>query len=499
MADYLVQMKGISKSFLSVHALDNVDFNVQRGEIHALLGENGAGKSTLVKILAGIYHPDSGEIYFDGNRIDITDVHVSKATGISVIHQELSMCANMTVAENIFLGNIPVTAIGFVDDARLWQNARELLDSIGLKNVNPDTKVSTMSVAMQQMIEICRALSANARLLIMDEPTASLATAEIELLHGIMRSLKEKGVTIIYISHKLNEIFAVCDRITVMRDGKYIGDAPVAEMTNNKLINMMVGRDIEEAFPPHVTNPGEILLEVNNIKNKRVHDVSFHVRKGEVVGFYGLMGAGRSEVMRALTGVDKASKGTISLEGKEIIIDKPADAINTGIVFAPEDRKVQGLFLRQSIDFNITLPIIKRLIHFLKLDFILNNEIVGGIGKRLQIKTQSYETRVNNLSGGNQQKVVLAKWLVTEPKVLILDEPTRGIDVGAKQEIYKLIYEIVQSGVAVVLISSEMLEIINLCDRVYVLHEGDLVGELERDNLTEQNVINYAIGEKKAS
>jgi ABC-type sugar transport system ATPase subunit len=499
MNDFMLQMKSISKSFPGVRALDNISFNVRRGEIHALLGENGAGKSTLIKIIAGIYHPDEGEIYIDGEKIDISDVQTAKAAGISVIHQELSMCKNMTVAENIFLGNMPVTKIGLVDDNKLWEGAKGLLDSIGLKTIDPDTPVSTLSVAMQQMVEICRSLSSNSRLLIMDEPTASLATAEVDLLHGIMGSLKEKGVTIIYISHKLNEIFNICDHITVMRDGKYIGDSPIADISYNKLINMMVGRDIADVFPVHSTNPGELIFEVNHIRNERVHDVSFNVRRGEVVGFYGLMGAGRSEIMRALIGVDKADKGRIRLENRDIVINNPVDAIKAGIVLAPEDRKIQGLFLLQSIDFNITLPIISRLIKFLRLNLKLSDNIVEGIGKRLRIKTSSYETRVNNLSGGNQQKVVLAKWLVTKPKILILDEPTRGIDVGAKQEIYKLIYEIVKTGVSVILISSEMPEIISLCDRVYVLHEGDLTGLLDRDRLTEQNVIQYAIGGTLAS
>jgi ABC-type sugar transport system ATPase subunit len=493
MSDYLLEMKGISKSFPGVRALDNVSFSVKKGEVCALLGENGAGKSTLIKIIAGIYRPDSGEIFIDGQRAEISGVQDSKRAGISVIHQELSMCGNMTVAENIFLGQMPVKKTGFVDDDRLWRDAKDLLDSIGLKNLNPDTRVSGLSIAQQQMVEICRSLSEKARLLIMDEPTASLANAEVETLHGIIRTLKQNGVTIIYISHKLNEIFEICDSITVMRDGKYIGSAPVAEMTNDKLIKMMVGRDIGAIFPEHITEPGEVIFEAAHIKNKRIHDVSFTVRKGEIVGFYGLMGAGRSELVRAVIGIDKAEKAEIKLDGNPIAIKSPIDAIRAGIVLAPEDRKQQGLFLLQSLDFNITLPIINRLIHFLMLRRKLNDSIVENIGKRLRIKTPSYENLANSLSGGNQQKVVLAKWLVTEPRILILDEPTRGIDVGAKLEIYKLIYEITKLGVSVILISSEMPEIISLCDRVYVLHEGNMTCLLNRDQLTEENIIQYAI------
>jgi ABC-type sugar transport system ATPase subunit len=498
MDDFLLEMKGISKSFPGVRALDNVCFSVKRGEVHALLGENGAGKSTMIKIIAGIYHPDAGELFINGKKADITGVQASKKAGISVIHQELSMCGNMTVAENIFLGQFPVNRAGFVDDHKLWQDAKHLLDSIGLKNLDPGTRVSLLSVAQQQMVEICRSLSEDSQLLIMDEPTASLANAEVDTLHDIIRTLKQRGVTIIYISHKLNEIFRICDQITVMRDGKYIGSAPVAEITHDKLINMMVGRDIAAVFPEHVTEPGEVIFEVSNIKNRRIHDVGFNVRRGETVGFYGLMGAGRSELVRAIVGIDRAEKGEIRLDGKPLIIKNPIDAIKAGIVLAPEDRKQQGLFLLQSLDFNITLPIIGRLIHFLMLKRTLNDSIVEKIGKRLRIKTPSYDNFVNSLSGGNQQKVVLAKWLVTDPKILILDEPTRGIDVGAKQEIYKLICEITKSGVSVVLISSEMPEIINLCDRVYILHEGTMTGLLNRDQLTEETIIRYAIGGEPA-
>ena len=498
MDDFLLEMKGISKSFPGVRALDNVCFSVKRGEVYALLGEDGAGKSTMIKIIAGIYHPDAGEIFINGKKTEITDVQVSKKAGISVIHQELSMCGNMTVAENIFLGQFPVNRAGFVDDNRLWQDAQRLLDSIGLKNLDPGTRVSLLSVAQQQMVEICRSLSEDSRLLIMDEPTASLANAEVDTLHDIIRTLKQRGVTIIYISHKLGEIFRICDHITVMRDGKYIGSAPVAEITHDKLINMMVGRDIDAVFPEHTSEPGDVILEVSSIKNRRIHDVGFNVRRGEIVGFYGLMGAGRSELVRAVVGIDRAEKGEILLEGKPLVIKNPIDAIRAGIVLAPEDRKQQGLFLLQSLDFNITLPIIGRLIHFLMLKRTLNDSIVERIGKRLRIKTPSYENFVNSLSGGNQQKVVLAKWLVTEPKILILDEPTRGIDVGAKQEIYKLICEITKSGVSVVLISSEMPEIINLCDRVYILHEGTMTGLLNRDQLTEETIIRYAIGGEPA-
>ncbi len=493
MSDYVLEMQGIRKTFPGVVALDEVRFAVRPGEVHALLGENGAGTSTIIKILAGIHRPDAGEICIDGVPTRIAGVADARAAGISVIHQELSLARNMTVAENIFLGRMPGRA-HFVDDQALWRDARRVLDSIGLQGLDPDTRVSRLSVAKQQMVEICRALSEDTRILIMDEPTASLATAEITALHDIMRSLKKRGVTIIYVSHKLEEIFRVCDRITVLRDGKYVGEADVSGITHNELINMMVGRDIEDVYPPHDTKPGEVILEAGGIVSDRVKDVSFNLRRGEVLGFYGLMGSGRSEVMRALMGIDRAAIARLRLEGAPLTVRRPRDAIAAGIVLAPEDRKLEGLILKQTIDFNITLPIIGRLIHWLRLDLALNDSTIAGIAQRLRIKTPSYEQKALNLSGGNQQKVVLAKWLVTDPKILILDEPTKGIDVGAKQEIYKLIYEIAATGVGVILVSSEMPEVINLCDRVYVLNEGRLTGLVERADLTEQTIMRYALG-----
>jgi ABC-type sugar transport system ATPase subunit len=494
MSDYALRVENVTKTFPGVVALDDVHFEARRGEIHALLGENGAGKSTLIKILSGIYQPDTGRIYVDGRQVNMASVRIARKCGISVIHQELSLARNMSIAENIFLGRFHENRFHFVDEYALWHGARKILDSIGLANLAPDTRVSKLSVAQQQMVEICRALSEDTRILIMDEPTASLAAAEVDALFDMMRSLREKGVAIIFISHKLPEIYRVCDRITVLRDGKYVGSGSVSELRHKDLINMMVGRDIKDTFPERIPKLGEVILSVSNIRSKRVRDVSFDLKKGEILGFYGLMGSGRSEVMRALLGIDRGTVGNITLEGNTVVIKNPTDAINAGIALAPEDRKREGLILKQTIDFNITLPIIKRLIKWLRLDCRLNDEIVGSIGKRLRIKTSSYGSKALNLSGGNQQKVVLAKWLVTSPKILILDEPTRGIDVGAKQEIYKLIYEIVGMGVGVILISSEMLEIVNLCDRVYVLHEGRVTGMVERGELTERNIMTYAIG-----
>ena len=494
MSELALRVVGVNKAFPGVKALDNIHLEVEKGEIHALIGENGAGKSTLIKILAGIYQPDSGEIYIDGTAVKMETVTTARKYGISVIHQELSLAKNMTVAENIFMGKFPLKRGGMVDDRKMFEETAKLLELIGMEDLHPDTPVARLSVAKQQMVEICRALSEEIKILIMDEPTASLATAEVERLMDIMRMLKKKGVTIIFISHKLNEIFKICDRITVMRDGQYIGTKATKDMAYEELITMMVGRDIQNVYPPHHTNPGEVLLEANHINSSRVFDASFKLRKGEILGFYGLMGAGRSELMRALLGIDKSTKESVILDGKPVTINNPTDAAKAGIVLAPEDRKYEGLILKQTLDFNITLPILDKIIKGIRTDCKKNDAIVENIGKRLRIKTPSYEAKVMNLSGGNQQKVVLAKWLVTDPKILILDEPTRGIDVGAKQEIYKLIYEIVEMGVGVILISSEMPEVMNLCDRLYVLREGKITGEVKRSEISENTIMQFAIG-----
>ncbi|MDO4323988.1 MAG: sugar ABC transporter ATP-binding protein [Lachnospiraceae bacterium] len=493
MVRYALRMEGVTKEFPGVKALDNIHFEVEEGEIHALIGENGAGKSTLIKILAGIHKPNAGTIYINEEKVEMNDVRTARQYGISVIHQELSLAKNMTVAENIFLGKFSEKGL-FVNDKELIDKSAELLKMIGMEEISPQTRVSNLSVAQQQMVEICRALSEDIHILVMDEPTASLAQAEVERLISIMRRLKEKGVTIIFISHKLNEIFEVCDRITVLRDGTYVGTEKTSELSYEKLIEMMVGREIDDIYPPHETSVGEVFFEAKHINSERVKDVSFCLKRGEVLGFYGLMGAGRSEVMRALLGIDKSTKGDVILEGKKITINSPVDAAEAGIVLAPEDRKYEGLILKQTVDFNITLPILKQIISGIKLKKSMNDATVDSIAKRLRIKTPSYESKVMNLSGGNQQKVVLAKWLVTNPKILILDEPTRGIDVGAKQEIYKLIYEIVKSGVGIILISSEMPEVMNLCDRIYILREGQLKGELQREEVTDQLIMQYAIG-----
>jgi len=449
----ILTVNNLSKSFPGVHALDKIHLDVKKGEIHALVGENGAGKSTLIKCITGIYHPDDGEIFFDGKQVSIPDIETARELGIAVIHQELTVVPHMTVAENIFLGKFAVKKNGLIiDDDKMIDDATELLHRFGLDYVAPDEKVKNLSVGQQQMVEICRALSQNAKFLIMDEPTASLASKETEILLKILLSLKEKGVSILFVSHKLEEVYKICDRITVFRDGKYVGTRFTNQLPYDELITMMVGRAIKDIYPKKTFNPGEIIFQANHINSARVHDVSFNLRKGEILGFYGLVGAGRSETMRAMLGIDKNIKGNILLENQKVVIDSPVDAKNLGVVIAPEDRKNEGLILKQSVDFNITITILKKIIKGIHFQKELNDRIVAEICTKLRVKTPSYDEKVRLLSGGNQQKVVLAKWLVTDPKVLILDEPTRGIDVGAKHEIYNLMFDIAQKGISIILL-----------------------------------------------
>ena len=493
--DNILTVTGLSKSFPGVRALNKVRLNIRKGEIHALVGENGAGKSTLIKCLTGIYRRDEGEFFFDGKKVDIADFDEARSLGIAVIHQELTIVPHMTVAENIFLGRFPLRKQRFiVDDEKMKEDAAKLLRRFDLDFVRPDQRVKNLSVGQQQMVEICRALALNARFLIMDEPTASLANKETEILLKIMRSLREKDVSILFVSHKLEEIYQVCDRITVFRDGEYIGTRNTSELPYNDLITMMVGRSIAEVYPIKKTKPGDVFFEANHIRAAAVRDVSFNLRKGEILGFYGLVGAGRSETMRALLGIDKNYKESVLLDHQNISLASPVDAIRHGIVLAPEDRKKEGLILKQTVDFNITITILKKIIEGIRFRKTYNDQVVSDICQRLRVKTPSFQEKTRLLSGGNQQKVVLAKWLVTNPRILILDEPTRGIDIGAKHEIYNLMFDIVRNGVSIIFITSEMGEVLNLSDRVNVMREGRLIGTLEKDEINNENIMQMAIG-----
>ncbi len=485
-------MKGIKKSFPGVQALKNVDLEVRSGEVHALLGENGAGKSTLIKILGGIYSLDEGEIQIGGQAADIRDVHDSQAFGVSVIHQELVLVPEMTVAENIYLGREPMKA-GAVDQTRMKAEASKLLDAFEL-DIDPATAVGRLTIAQQQMVEIVRALSFHSRILVMDEPTSSLSDKEVEFLFGIIRKLKESGVGIIYISHRMSELFAVSDRVTVLRDGEYIGTRITADTSTDELVSMMVGRKLDNYYVRTYNEKSDVILEVRNLGDgKYLRNINFNLYKGEILGFAGLVGAGRSELMKCLFGLDPIVHGEIVIDGAAVQIKSPEQAMKLGISLVPEDRKKEALFLVQSVRFNTT---IKALGQFIKGIFV-NREKESQISDRyvhlMSIKAASPYQAVVNLSGGNQQKVVIGRWLATEPRILILDEPTRGVDVGAKAEIYGIMNDLASQGVAIIMISSELPEIINMSDRVNVMCGGTITGTLDKNELDQEHIMHLAI------
>lgn len=494
MSKTILKMEDIRKVFPGVVALDRISFDLKEGEIHALLGENGAGKSTLIKILGGIYTPDAGRIYIDGQEVKIEGVQDARKHKISIIHQELCLAPNMTVAENIFLGRMDCGPLGLVKDKTITEKTRKILDEFGLENLSPGMKVGELTTAQQQMVEIAKALSVDSRIIVMDEPTSSLAEKEVRKLFEFIRTLKERNISVIYISHRLEEIFEICDTITVIRDGQYVGASAVEDTDNEALMSMMVGREFKDVFPPKETAHGKEILRVENLSGAEgPQNVDFNLYENEILGFYGLIGSGRTEIMRMLFGVDAIKEGKIILEGREITIKCPRDAIEAGIALAPESRKEEGLVLIQDIDYNITLVILKELIKGIHLDKKKNDDIVSSYGEKLKIKTPSYHQKVVNLSGGNQQKVVLAKWLAARPKVLILDEPTRGIDVGAKQEIYQLIAKLAKTGVGIILVSSELPEIVGLSHRVIIMRELRQAGTLSQQEITQERIIKYAL------
>lgn len=498
MAEVILSMKNIHKRFPGIYALKDARLELHQGEVHALLGENGAGKSTLMKILGGIYKADDGDIYIKGKKVDITGVHSSHAHGISMIHQELCLAPNMTVAENIFLGREDtIKGLRFVNFKEMNKRARDLMDSLGL-SIEPDEIVGSLSVAQQQMIEIVKALSVGANILVMDEPTASLSKKEVEMLFKTIEELKKKGISIVYISHRMEELFRITDRITVMRDGQYIGTKLTRETSRDELITMMVGRELKDLYVKSEHKIGEVIFEVKELNKKGIlNNINFSLRKGEILGIAGLVGAGRTELARAIFGIDKYDSGTIKIDGKEVQIISPLDAMNNGIGLVPEDRKKQGLVLIRSIGYNITLPVLNRFIKGPRVNKAIEEEIVKNYISKLSIKTPSINQAAKNLSGGNQQKVVIAKWLATNPKVLILDEPTRGVDVGAKAEIYGIMSMLAKQGVGIIMISSELPEVINMSDRVLVMHQGTIAGELKRDELNQERIMHYATGGMK--
>ncbi|MCC8024513.1 MAG: sugar ABC transporter ATP-binding protein [Clostridium sp.] len=497
MDEKLLEMKHISKSFSGVKVLNNVDFSLDSGEVCALMGENGAGKSTLMKILGGIYSKDSGEIYIRGEKVRIGTVEDAKSLGIRMIHQEISLNDYLTVAENIFMGRYITGRLGLVDFREMNRQTQSILDRMNL-NIKAGDIVGKLSIAQQQMIEICRSIYDNAKILIMDEPTASLTDKEIDELFLHINELKASGVGIIYISHRMEEISRIADRVTVLRDGLLIGSLPGELVSHVKIINMMVGRELKEVYQYDRKEPGSTILEVKHLKNDKLKDISFSLGRGEILGFSGLMGAGRTEIARAIFGIDKLDSGEIYIDGRRVQIKTPEDAIGQGIALVPEDRKAHGLILDNTIRFNMVITVLDKFIKFIFYRKSEEKNIIDQYLNRLSIKMAGTEQNVRELSGGNQQKVVISKWLATSPRILILDEPTRGIDVGAKSEIYKLISEIAGSGVAVIFISSEMPEILGMCKRVAVVHEGRLSAVLDsgREPVTQEKIMYFAAGGK---
>lgn len=495
MQKYILKMEQIEKTFPGVRALQRVNLEVKQGEVHALLGENGAGKSTLLKILAGAYTKDSGEIYVDSEKQEIRNPKHAQELGIAIIYQEFSILPHLSIAENIFLGQLPRKkgSPWLVDWNYCYKESQKILARLGM-NIDPRTPASRLKVAEQQMVEIAKALSQNAKIIIMDEPTAPLTLREIDKLFEVVRMLKKQGVSIIYVSHRLSEVKEICDRATVLRDGKNIGTVNVSETDVKDWINMMVGRELDKMFPKVSVPIGHEVLRVNNITVPgKLKKVSFKAYQGEILGIAGLVGAGRTELARAIFGADQVQAGEIFIDGKPVSIQNPQEAIKCSIGLVPEDRKGQGLVLSMNVKDNITLANIKG-IGKCKLNLALEKDIANKYVRDLNIVTPGIYQQTINLSGGNQQKVVLAKWLYSNCKILIVDEPTRGIDVGAKVEIYELLNELVKNGSTVIMISSELPELIGICDRIIVLHEGRVTGELCREEFTEENIMLFATG-----
>ncbi len=492
-----LEMRGISKRFPGVVALDNVSLKIGGGEVVALCGENGAGKSTLMKILGGVHQPDAGEILIDGKPVKIHGVNDSMRHGVAFIHQELNVLGNLDVAANVFLGREPKNALGLIKSRKLHADTLPFIQRLGL-NVSTRTRLDNLSIAHQQLVEIAKALSLNSRLIIMDEPTSSLTLTETKRLLELIRELSGQGVSIAYISHRLGEIDECADRVVVLRDGKNVGELSHEAATHDKLVSMMVGREIKNFYvqPKATATPGFFKVRKASSSLHPGKQVSFDAARGEILGFAGLVGAGRSEMAKAISGLESSPEKEIVLDGKPLAISTPRDAIDSGIYLAPENRRTEGLVVEMSVRENISLPSLQQFSKFGLINRKHERKVAAEQVASLKVKTPTTETRVLNLSGGNQQKVVLGKWLAMKPKVMILDEPTRGIDVGAKAEIYRLMRELADRGAVILMISSDMEEILNVSDRVAVMHEGEISGVLERADCREENVMQLAVGKK---
>lgn len=497
-----LQVSRIEKSFPGVKALDKIDFSVRKGTVHVLCGENGAGKSTLMKIINGIYQPDSGEIFIDGNSVKINNPIQARKLGISMIFQEMNYVPEMSIEENLFLGNLPVNRFGNVDWKKVRKDSVELINNLMGEDFPyaPDTKLKDLTVSEIQMLEITKAVSHNSSIIIMDEPTSAITQKEVELLFDKIKTLKEQGVSIIYISHKLDEIFRIADDITVFRDGTVVGTQPAAELDIETVIAMMVGRKLTNVYPKEEVSIGDEIFKVSDLESEgNFNNINFHLRRGEIVGFSGLMGAGRTEVMRAVFGLDPVDYGEIHIDQEKVSINRPCDSINKGLVMLSEDRRRYGIIPVRSVKENCTLSYLKKIIYGGWLHRKKEEDVVSMLFSKMRVKTPTLETRIEALSGGNQQKVLLAKWMLRDPEILIVDEPTRGIDVGAKFEIYKLMTELVKEGKSVIMVSSELPELIGMCDRIYVMNKGTISGEIERSEFSQELIMKYATGTMDAA
>ncbi len=499
MAEYKLELKNVSKSFPGVKALDNVQLSLRPGSVLALMGENGAGKSTLMKCLFGIYHMDAGEIYIDGEKVDIKDPDDAMEKGIAMVHQELQPVLARSIAENMYLGRFPVHKYGplqVIDHKTMNAETTKWLKQLGL-DFDPNALLGSLSVGQMQCVEIAKAVSHNAKVIIFDEPTSSLSDKEVDFLFKIMNQLRDQGVAMIYISHKMDEIKKIADDVQIMRDGHYIGTWRADELTIDEIITKMVGHELTEVYPEHRHKIGDVILECNDVSSihpKSFQHVSFNLRKGEIIGFGGLVGAQRTELMEGIFGIRHLASGTIKINGKEVVIHKPADAMKDGIGMITEDRRGNGIVACLSIKDNVGITVYDK---YLKYGFVLDhkkiNKVVDDSIKQLSIKTPSMQQQIGNLSGGNQQKVIVAKWLANDPDILIMDEPTRGIDIGAKHEIYEIMENLADQGKSIIMISSEMPELIGMSDRIYVMSEGKMTGEItDRADMTQEKIMGYA-------
>jgi len=488
-SENILELVNISKSFSGVEVLHGVSFMLRPGEVHALLGENGAGKSTLVKIVTGVHQPDGGEILLNGQPIHFSDTRESSQAGIAAIYQELSLFPDLDVAENIFIGRQPVTLGGRIDWRKLYNDAGNLLASLGV-HLDLKQKARNLSIAQQQMVEIARAISVDARILIMDEPTSSLTLNEVADLFRLVRRLRDEGTAVIFISHRLEELFEIADRVTVLRDGAFVDTRPMKDVTRDDLIRMMVGRTITDLFPKMDVKAGDVVLKVEHLTREgSFTDVSFELRRGEILGMAGLVGAGRTNVARAIFGVEPAKNGRIQVEGREVAITSPQQAIGLGLAYVPEDRQLHGLIPAMQIYPNISLPVLKSYANWGWMNFRMERKASFDAALQMEVRANNIWQRARELSGGNQQKVVLAKWLSTNPRILILDEPTRGIDVGTKAAVHALMSKLASEGMAILMISSELPEVLGMSDRIIVMREGRLTGQFTRADATQEKII----------